>query len=225
MKSDASILRQCPCPVESMVFTLIGLFTRRSSHEGCHGKLRFLYPSNKILLQISWTLYYLTSILGKYTMEVNGAPELLCFLHSSEYLPLCSAEQIYAYRFGTTWGCTHDDRTFIFGWTIPLICLIIIFYHFLFHLSLYTSQLTFTFHSLFFSISLVLSHVVSLCLMSSALVSSHVYISHTVSSVLFLICLISCQFNSPFSSYFRLHNSSLISLFSLLTSLVSFPLV
>ncbi len=22
-------------------------------------------------------------------MEVNGAPELLCFPHSSEYLPLC----------------------------------------------------------------------------------------------------------------------------------------
>ncbi len=35
-------------------------------------------------------------------MEVNGAPELLCFPHSSEYLPLCSAEQIYSYRFGTT---------------------------------------------------------------------------------------------------------------------------
>ncbi len=29
----------------------------------------------------------------KNTMEVNGAPELLCFPHSSEYLPLCSAEQ------------------------------------------------------------------------------------------------------------------------------------
>ncbi len=29
----------------------------------------------------------------KHTMEVNGAPELLCFPHSSEYLPLCSAEQ------------------------------------------------------------------------------------------------------------------------------------
>ncbi len=26
-------------------------------------------------------------------MEVNGAPELLCFPHFSEYLPLCSAEQ------------------------------------------------------------------------------------------------------------------------------------
>ncbi len=30
----------------------------------------------------------LTSIVGKKnTMEVNGAPELLCFPHSSEYLP------------------------------------------------------------------------------------------------------------------------------------------
>ncbi len=26
-------------------------------------------------------------------MEVNGAPELLCFPRSSEYRPLCSAEQ------------------------------------------------------------------------------------------------------------------------------------
>ncbi len=38
----------------------------------------------------------------KNTMEVNGAPELLCFPHSSEYLPLCSAEQRHSYRFGTT---------------------------------------------------------------------------------------------------------------------------
>ncbi len=35
-------------------------------------------------------------------MEVNGAPELLCFPHSSEYLHLCSAEQRHSYRFGTT---------------------------------------------------------------------------------------------------------------------------
>ncbi len=27
------------------------------------------------------------------TMEVNGAPELLCLPHSLEYLPLCSEEQ------------------------------------------------------------------------------------------------------------------------------------
>ncbi len=53
-------------------------------------------------------------------MEVNGAPELLCFPHSSEYLPLCSAEQRHSYRFGTTWGWVNDDRIFIFGWTIPL---------------------------------------------------------------------------------------------------------
>ncbi len=37
----------------------------------------------------------------KNTMEVNSAPELLCFPHSSEYLPLCSAEQRHSYRFGT----------------------------------------------------------------------------------------------------------------------------
>ncbi len=53
-------------------------------------------------------------------MEVNGAPELLCFPHSSEYLPLCSAEQRHSYRFRTTWGWVNGDRIFIFGWTIPL---------------------------------------------------------------------------------------------------------
>ncbi len=58
-------------------------------------------------------------------MEVNGAPELLCFPHSSEYLPLCSAEQTHSYRFGTTWGWVNDDRIFIFVWTIPLIHILI----------------------------------------------------------------------------------------------------
>ncbi len=57
----------------------------------------------------------------KNTIEVNGAPELLCFPHSSEYLPLCSAEQRNSYRFETTWGWVNDDRIFIFGWIIPLI--------------------------------------------------------------------------------------------------------
>ncbi len=56
----------------------------------------------------------------KNTMEVNGAPELLCFPHSSEYLPLCSAEQRHSYWFKTTWDWVNDDRIFIFGWTIPL---------------------------------------------------------------------------------------------------------
>ncbi len=41
--------------VESMVFTLFGLLMRRSSCDGCRGKLSFLYQSNKILLQFSWT--------------------------------------------------------------------------------------------------------------------------------------------------------------------------
>ncbi len=38
-----------------MVFTLFGLLTRRSSHDGCCSKLSFLNPSNKILFQFSWT--------------------------------------------------------------------------------------------------------------------------------------------------------------------------
>ncbi len=40
-----------------MVFTLFGLLTRRASHDGCRGKLSFLYPSNKLLLQFSWTQF------------------------------------------------------------------------------------------------------------------------------------------------------------------------
>ncbi len=55
------------------------------------------------------------------TMEVNGAPKQPGYKLSSKYLPLCSAEQINLYRFGTTWGWVNDDRIFVFGWTIPLI--------------------------------------------------------------------------------------------------------
>ncbi len=54
------------------------------------------------------------------TMEVNGAPKQPGYKLSSKYLPLCSAEQRNSYRFGTTWGWVNDDRIFIFGWTIPL---------------------------------------------------------------------------------------------------------
>ncbi len=53
-------------------------------------------------------------------MEVNGAPDLLCFPHSSEYLPLCSAEQTHSYRFGTTWEWVNDNTIFLFWWIIPL---------------------------------------------------------------------------------------------------------
>ncbi len=37
------------------------------------------------------------------------------------FIPLCSAEQRHAYRFGTIWGWVNDDRIFVFWWTIPLI--------------------------------------------------------------------------------------------------------
>ncbi len=40
-----------------MVFTPFGLHARRASHSGCRGKLKFVYPSNKILLQFSWTQF------------------------------------------------------------------------------------------------------------------------------------------------------------------------
>ncbi len=45
----------------------------------------------------------LTSIVFIFpTMEVNGAPKQPGYTLSSEYLPLCSAEQRNSYRFGTT---------------------------------------------------------------------------------------------------------------------------
>ncbi len=53
-------------------------------------------------------------------MEVNGAPKQPDNKHSSEYLPLCSAEQRHSYRFGSTWGWVNDDRIFIFGCTVSL---------------------------------------------------------------------------------------------------------
>ncbi len=74
----------------------------------------------KFVTRLFWGTIDFHSREKKNTMEVNGAPELLCFPHSSEYLPLCSAEQRHSYRFGTTWGWVNDDRIYIFGWTIPL---------------------------------------------------------------------------------------------------------
>ncbi len=45
----------------------------------------------------------LTSIVFFFpTMEVKGAPKQPGYKLSSEYHPLCSAEQRHSYRFGTT---------------------------------------------------------------------------------------------------------------------------
>ncbi len=55
------------------------------------------------------------------TMEVNGPRKQPDYKLSSEYLPLCSAEQTHSHRSGTTWGWVNDDWIFIFGWTVPLI--------------------------------------------------------------------------------------------------------
>ncbi len=55
------------------------------------------------------------------TMEVNVAPELLCFPHTSEYLYLCSAEDRHSYRFGTSWGWVNDDRIVIFWVNYPFV--------------------------------------------------------------------------------------------------------
>ncbi len=54
------------------------------------------------------------------TMEVNGDPKQPDYTLSSEYLPLCSAEQTHSYRSGNTWGWVNDDRISIFGWAVPL---------------------------------------------------------------------------------------------------------
>ncbi len=49
------------------------------------------------------------------TIDFNSRRKiLLCFPHSSEYLPLCS-EQTHSYRFGV-----NDDRIFVFRCTVPL---------------------------------------------------------------------------------------------------------
>ncbi len=53
-------------------------------------------------------------------MAVNGAPKQPVCNLSSEYLPLCSAEQRHSYRFRMNWGWVNDDRIVISGWTIPL---------------------------------------------------------------------------------------------------------
>ncbi len=70
---------------------------------------------NQAVLGHHWFLEYEI----KY-YEVNGAPELLCVPQSSEYLPLCSAEQTHSYRFGNTCWWVNDDRIYTFEWTIPL---------------------------------------------------------------------------------------------------------
>ncbi len=48
-------------------------------------------------------------------MEVNGAQKQPGYKLSSEYLPLCSAEQRNSYKNGTTRGRVNDDIIFIFG--------------------------------------------------------------------------------------------------------------
>ncbi len=93
----------------------------------CNFVVKFLLGSILIhlisLTDISLKYYNFKTIdfhsRNKNTMEVKSSPELLCFPHSSEYIPLCSAEQRHSYRFGNT-GWVNYDRIFIFGWAIPL---------------------------------------------------------------------------------------------------------
>ncbi len=54
-KSDTYVPARWSRTVESMVFTLFGPHTRRASHKRCRCILTFLYPSNKSLIEFSWT--------------------------------------------------------------------------------------------------------------------------------------------------------------------------
>ncbi len=60
-----------------------------------------------------WTLIIVVSLLygGSESSRI-----------SSKYLNLCFEDEQRSYRFGLTWGWVIHDRTFIFGWTIPLNC-------------------------------------------------------------------------------------------------------
>ncbi len=75
----------------------------------CSAEHKGRYSEESFLTRLVW------GTIDFHNRKEN-APELLCFLHSSEYLPLCSAEQTHSYRFGTTWGWVNDDRI-NFGWT------------------------------------------------------------------------------------------------------------
>ncbi len=60
-------------------------------------------------------LKFMGNIIFSPTMEVNSAPKQPGYKLSSKYIPLCSAEQIHYYRFGTTLGRVNDGIIFIFG--------------------------------------------------------------------------------------------------------------
>jgi len=62
----------------------------------------------------------LTSIVGKKILW-KSMESINCFgyPYSSKY-SLCSTEERNSSRFGTTWDWVHNNKMFIFGWTIPL---------------------------------------------------------------------------------------------------------
>ncbi len=138
----------------------------------------FVLPNTKedILKKVVTRLFWGTIDFHsrkKNTMKVNGAPELLCFPHSSEYLPLCSAEQRHSCRFGTTWGWVNDDRIFIFGWTIPLRPKVILLAEIIFVGFLFCASLEILHYCLLFwtiKVHLLLTHAPLSCASFSALV-------------------------------------------------------
>ncbi len=64
-------------------------------------------------------IFWRRLFLGTIDFHSSKKTILLCFPHSSIYLPFCS-EQTHSYRFGSTWGWVNDDRVFIFGCTVSL---------------------------------------------------------------------------------------------------------
>ncbi len=54
-------------------------------------------------------------LLRKKYYESQWGLVTVCYLHSSKYLLLCSADEINSYRFGMTWGWVNNDNFLFVG--------------------------------------------------------------------------------------------------------------
>ncbi len=92
-------------------------------HHWCSSIFFLLWESisNISLLIIPCMIVYVTNNKEPLNPWTQWCPKQPDYKLSSEYVPLCSAEQRHSYRFGTNWEWVDDDRIVIFGWTIPLL--------------------------------------------------------------------------------------------------------
>ncbi len=102
---------------------ILSSFTHSQVFQTCMNVFVMLNTNEDMLKKQSSSGAPLTSIVLFFPMEVNGAPRQPGYKRSSKYL--CLTEQRNSYRVGTTWEWVNDDRIFIFGWTFPLIFLIL----------------------------------------------------------------------------------------------------